>query len=237
MSKIEWSEKRNRGKTLLIVEGKHEKEQLLYHLLKAFPMVNISVQDIITYETNIYVLISKIISEYGEDWDKEDIDLPFLISNDKRSSPLLRKKDFTNIYLIFDYERHDPFFSETNILRMQRYFSRPEDVGKLYINYPMVESYLDLKSIPDVSYKNRRYSSKNTQGAVYKRTLANSYILKLMAIPRKVDKYLLTQRIDEATRCSLISHLSKCATTTEINNATSAILANKKGNRYLDRCS
>lgn len=182
------------------------------------------------------MLISKIISEYGEDWDKEDIDLPFLISNDKRSSPLLRKKDFTNIYLIFDYERHDPFFSETNILRMQRYFSRPEDVGKLYINYPMVESYLDLKSIPDVSYKNRRYSSKNTQGAVYKRTLANSYILKLMAIPRKVDKYLLTQRIDEATRCSLISHLSKCATTTEINNATSAILANKKGNRYFQHC-
>lgn len=101
MSKIEWSEKRNRGKTLLIVEGKHEKEQLLYHLLKAFPMVNISVQDIITYETNIYVLISKIISEYGEDWDKEDIDLPFLISNDKRSSPLLRKKDFTNIFRDF----------------------------------------------------------------------------------------------------------------------------------------
>lgn len=236
MSKIEWGGKRNRGKTLLIVEGKHEKEQLLYHLLKAFPMVNISVQNIITYETNIYALIAKIISEYGEDWDREDIDLPFLISNGKQSSSVLRKRDFTDIYLIFDYERHDPSFSETNILRMQRYFSHPEDVGKLYINYPMVESYLDLKSIPDASYESRKYSSKNKRGSVYKRSVANSCISRLMDIPYRVDKYLSTQNINASTRCSLINLLTNCTTIAEIGEITSTTLADENAKCYFQDC-
>lgn len=229
MNEMEWSEKRDRGKTLLIVEGRHEKEDLFYHLLKAFPEVDIDEKDIITYETNIYVLIRKIVGEYGEDWDKEDIDLPFLISSDKGGSKL-QKRDFKNIYLIFDYERHDPYFSEAEILRMQNYFSQPEDVGKLYINYPMVESYLDLKCIPDESYAQRRYSSKNKCGSVYKASVTHSPVLKLMAFPGKAEQYLSGLGLDEAERSALIGRMGRCSTEEEIDALVTEYVPEDKRN-------
>lgn len=52
-----------------------------------------------------------------------DIDLPFVISKKKNLENLCYKNDFTNIILVFDYERHDPQFSADKILRLQNYFS------------------------------------------------------------------------------------------------------------------
>lgn len=77
------------------------------------------------YTTNIYMLYEDIIREYGDDWENEwtDIDLPFVISKKKNLENLCYKNDFTNIILVFDYERHDPQFSADKILRLQNYFS------------------------------------------------------------------------------------------------------------------
>ena len=65
------------------------------------------------------------------------------------------KEDFTDIFLVFDYERHDPRFSEDKIAELQNYFQDSTDMGKLFINYPMVESYQHLQSSPDPFYENR----------------------------------------------------------------------------------
>ena len=75
------TEARRRGRSLLVVEGDHEKNE----------------------------------------WT--DIDLPFVISKKKNLENLCYKNDFTNIILVFDYERHDPQFSADKILRLQNYFS------------------------------------------------------------------------------------------------------------------
>ena len=221
MNRVEWSTARNRSKTWLIVEGKDEKEGLLSHLLEAFPEVNIDFQNIITYETNIYALIRKIKKEYGEDWDQEDIDLPFLISNRKSDCPKMRKRDFTDIFLIFDYERHDVFFSETNIARMQKYFSQSEDVGKLYINYPMVESYLDLYSIPDKSYEYRKCSANMKKGDEYKQATSKTFIKCLISLPDKIQKYLVGQGIDKATCDTIVYKIKSCNTLDDIDSLLS----------------
>ena len=171
MSNIAWNVRRERNRVLLIVEGKHEKEKLLTRMLASFPEINIEIDNIWIYETNIYMLISKIIQEYGEDWFEQDIDLPYLIGKAKQLPVRETKKNYTNIFLIFDYERHDPNFSEQNILRMQEYFSSAEDVGKLYINYPMVESYMDFSFPPDEALKSKTVSSLMQNGSGYKNTI------------------------------------------------------------------
>ena len=51
------------------------------------------------------------------------------------------KEDFTNIVLVFDYERHDINFPEEKILEMQRCFADAADMGRLYINYPPENRY------------------------------------------------------------------------------------------------
>lgn len=75
-------EVRKRKRSLLIVEGKHEKDELFWLIFKCFPELNINIDDVWIYGTNIYKLYEDIVKEYGNDWAKDeiDIDLPFVIS-------------------------------------------------------------------------------------------------------------------------------------------------------------
>ena len=134
-------EKRKRRQNLLIVEGFHEKNKLFWLMFQCFPEVSIDMEDVWIYGTNIYLLYEDIVKEYGCDWSLEgyDIDLPFVISKKQHLETICYKEDFTNIILVFDYERHDTKFSEKKILELQCYFRDAADMGKLYINYPMIE--------------------------------------------------------------------------------------------------
>ena len=106
---------RKRSQNLLIVEGNHEKNELFALLFKCFPEMNIDIDDVWIYATNIYQLYDEIVSEYGEDWYDTDVDLPFVVSKKKYPDELRYKEDFVNIVLVFDYERHDTYFSEEKI--------------------------------------------------------------------------------------------------------------------------
>ncbi len=109
---------------------------------------------------------------------EEDIDLPFVISKKKNYDSIQYKNDFTNIILIFDYEHHDPKFDEEKILKMQRYFTESTDVGKLYINYPMIESYRHLMQIPDDKYEDRKISVSLQPGIQYKQLVKDTIVAK-----------------------------------------------------------
>ena len=43
-------------------------------------------------------------------------------------------------------------FSVDKIREMASYFTESSDMGKLYINYPMVEAFYHMKSVPDRDY-------------------------------------------------------------------------------------
>ena len=125
-------EVRRRNRSLLVVEGNHEKNKLFWLLFNCFPEINIHMEDVWIYGTNIYVLYGDIEKQYGVEWGEnyDDVDLPFVISKKQHPNNLYYKEDFTNIILVFDYERHDPNFSEEKILKMQKYFS--DVIGRLF---------------------------------------------------------------------------------------------------------
>lgn len=185
-------EKRKRGRSLLIVEGDHEKNKLFRLIFKCFPEMNISMDDIWIYGTNIYVLYGDIVKEYGSEWaDEEDIDLPFVISKKRHPENLCYKEDFINIILIFDYERHDTYFSETKILEMQKYFADAADMGKLYINYPMIESYQHLKTLPDHEYEDRKVPVSLRPGRKYKALVGReTAVSPIIELPYRLDDLL-----------------------------------------------
>lgn len=183
-------ERRNRGQTLLIVEGNHEKNELFWLIFKCFPEINITMENVWIYGTNIYLLYEDIVKEYGSDWAQEeiDIDLPFIISKKQTPNHLRYKDEFINIILIFDYERHDSNFSENKILEMQNRFSDSADMGKLYINYPMIESYQHLKSIPDDNFSERKIPVSLQPGSKYKELVTKeSVIAKMIDFPHRID--------------------------------------------------
>ena len=225
MSNKTWNEKRNRGKVLLIVEGNHEKNKLLTRILQTFPEMNIDKNNILIFETNIYILLSKIIEEYGDDWYEQDIDLPYLFSKIKGYAQRESKKNYTNVLLIFDYERHDSNFSQIGIERMQKYFSNSEDMGKLYINYPMVESYMDLKGLNDASFEDRTISSNMTNGDEYKNRVRNTFVSKLIKFPIKIQDILqnnLSVNTDIASH--YLNHILEAKSREEVANITDLCL-------------
>ena len=66
--------------------------------------------------------------------------------------------DFSEIYLFFDYDFHNKNKSQMDkwnneLQHMLESFGNESD-GKLYINYPMVESIRYTKRLPDANYRN-----------------------------------------------------------------------------------
>lgn len=186
-------EERRRSQNLLIVEGNHEKNKLFWLIFKCFPEVSIDMDNVWIYGTNIYMLYEDIVEEYGLDWAKneDDIDLPFVISKKQHSNMLRYKEDFTNIIMVFDYERHDTNFSESKILEMQKCFVDAADMGKLYINYPMIESYQHLRMLPDRDYAGRKIPIALQPGKKYKALVqAETGISKSVEFPHKINDVL-----------------------------------------------
>lgn len=189
-------EGRRRRQNLLVVEGKHEKNKLFWLIFKCFPEINIDTDDIWIYGTNIYRLYDDIEKEYGSGWAEEgdDIDLPFVISKKKHLNLLHYKQDFTNIILVFDYERHDSSFSERKIMEMQSCFVDAADMGKLYINYPMIESYQHLRELPDDDYGERKIPVSLQPGKQYKALVNRETVIgKIVEFPHRMDDLLKKQ--------------------------------------------
>ena len=184
---------RKRSQNLLIVEGKHEKNELFWLLFKCFPEIKIDIDDVWIYGTNIYMLYEDIVKEYDFGWadNEDDIDLPYVISKKQHPDNLRYKEDFTNIILVFDYERHDTNFSEEKILKMQKRFVDAADMGKLYINYPMIESYQHLKNLPDDDYVERKIPVSLQPGRKYKELVHRENVIeKLVEFPHRIDDLL-----------------------------------------------
>ncbi len=222
-------EVRRRSQNLLIVEGCHEKNKLFWLIFKCFPEINIDMDDIWIYGTNIYQLYADIVSEYGEQWaeENEDIDLPFVISRKQYPDRLRYKIDFTNIILVFDYERHDFKFSEEKILKMQRYFSDAADMGKIYINYPMIESYQHLCKLPDDEYAERKIPVSLQPGKKYKALVREETILSsLVEFPHKIDGLLKEEFgiSDAEDRKKCCDELLKIAETDNMDKAIYGVL-------------
>lgn len=145
-------------------------------MLQCFPEMNIQDENIVIYESNIFNLNARIEKEYGEDWEDTDVDLPYVVSKMQSLGTTWYKDNFIDIFLIFDYERQDTCFSDEIILKMQKYFSNETDMGKLYINYPMVESYWDTFDAPQQQFSEKKVMLPLKNGKQYKLRTAESLI-------------------------------------------------------------
>lgn len=194
---------RKRSQNLLIVEG-HDENELFELIFKCFPEININVNEIWIYTTTVYQLYKDIEEEYEETWaeEKTDIDLPYVVSKKLKMKNPRRKRDFTNIVLIFDYERHAREFSEKKISAMQNYFIDAADMGKLYINYPMLESYLHLCDLPDNKFIDRYIPVSLQPGSEYKSLVKkeNKKLWQKIDFPHRMENWLENHSVTDAEK-------------------------------------
>lgn len=191
-----------RNQTLILVEGKHEKTVFFKLLTRCFPEINIRYENIHVYNTNIYDLYDAIVREYNNPaWyeDEDEINLPLLVSKRENLFPRLNKRNFSNIFLIFDYDCQDGRFSQEKIERMQKYFCSAIDDGMLFINYPMVEAYKDMPVIPDPNFYLKKYHEISGLGSVYKNMVhQDSEFERYISLYNKVIRYFCNQNLRPA---------------------------------------
>ena len=132
----------SKKKVLLLVEGDKKEQRLLNKLFQIYD-AETSVE-IVSYSTNIYALYNPLF----KDAEEEQIDLFMLLRSREKNKA--RKKifdeHFNEVILIFDFDPQDSQYSNEKLDRLMRYFNNSTTHGRLFINYPMVESLFHISS-------------------------------------------------------------------------------------------
>ncbi len=176
-----------RSKILLIVEGEKEEPRILGSNSHGLLSLIGSDYDIVTFSNPIYELYDAY-----KKGDYDDI-VSYLrvekgLEIDKN---ILSKNAFSSIYLVFDFEPHYHKYKDSKIKDILNVFNNETELGKLYINYPMVESFYYLKNIPDLEYLGRKISLNNFNGKDYKKLVNNETILKKNKLSNKQLCYII----------------------------------------------
>lgn len=139
---------------LFVFEGE-EREPRLYRTLERlyFPKQNDNI--VLSFGNNIYDLYNEL-KEYGAGGDLVPILRQRLARRDCATLDGIRASDISQIFLFFDYDFQNAQLplDEINkrVEEMLALFDNETGNGKLYINYPMVESIWYTKELPDEAY-------------------------------------------------------------------------------------
>lgn len=142
---------RNRN-ILFIVEGKKKEPELIHKIYSnCFANEN---YDVFPYATNIHDLIERIYlnGELDEAFSIQDFLREKCIDDERRK---ILNKTFSDIFLIFDLDPHDKRINQKRLLELQKFYSESTDNGRLYINFPSIESYCNVEKMPDNEFKNK----------------------------------------------------------------------------------
>lgn len=189
--------KKNKTKILMLVEGKKTDVVLMQHLLDIYGIDE--KYEIVSYNTNIYVLYNFMFAG-GE---PESMDLLQVLKSQEQDS--VKKKIFeehySDVLLIFDLDPQDGLYSSKKVEEMLNYFSESSENGKLYINYPMVEAFYHMKSIPDPEYNTYTTSLQELKGKLYKARVQKenrNHDYRKFAQTREECDVIIRQNIEKA---------------------------------------
>lgn len=185
------------SKILVLVEGAKTDFRLMEHLLHIYGID--TRHEVVSYNTNLYVLYQEMFVNS----DPSSIDIIQLLKEREKDSA---KKEifnarYSDVLLVFDLDPQDPQFSADKILEMMQFFIESSDMGKLYLNYPMVEAFYHMKSIPDKDYNNYLVSlSELTEGSYKQRVNVENrnHDYSKFAVTREECNMVIKQNIDKS---------------------------------------
>jgi len=140
---------------LFIFEGKRREP----HLFKTLEYLFFPIDEhpiVYSYGNNIYELYKELsmLDEAGD-----IVSILREKAQNEESNPLKdfsMTSDFSEIFLFFDYDIQNKNLSvqqmNMQIQEMLHYFNNETNNGKLYINYPMIESIRCTNKLPDNDY-------------------------------------------------------------------------------------
>ena len=136
---------------LFIVEGETDEPAFIKQMFqKCYPQL---LYKTYSYKTNLHILAKRLEEDYP-DFVQDETDIRLILrsyENSKEQRDILDGK-YTDIFMIFDFEpQHNLPHFET-IRSMLNYYSDSSSQGKLFINYPMMQSYKHFSALPDPEF-------------------------------------------------------------------------------------
>ena len=158
-----------RQRILVVVEGE-KAEPALFR--RCFDLLNQGVDyEIVPFCTNVYQLIRYIDEYFDGDLDAMDIRKVLLERHPEDANKLAGK--ITDVILVFGYDPQDSLFDQGRLERLLPFFCDSSDVGhgKLFLNYPSVESLRDFSGFGEMNFYESFVSSEVLPRHGYKRAI------------------------------------------------------------------
>jgi len=125
-----------------------------------------------TYSRKVDTRVLNVLAGIAASAHKFSNDIRLLQHLKEREKDVAKKAIFdthySDVILVFDLDPQDKRFSAEKIQRMSEFFTESSDMGKLYINYPMVEAFYHMKSIPDANYNSYKVTLQELKEGKYK---------------------------------------------------------------------
>lgn len=139
-------------KVLFIVEGSRAEPRFLNKMHQT--LFNTKIENIYHYGTVIFDLLERLFLNELIDEDLDVVSVLREKENNEEQRAIL-KNEFSDIYLVFDMDPHHQKYNRDILKRAMQFFNDSTQNGKLYLNYPMLESFKHLKEHEDFDYLKR----------------------------------------------------------------------------------
>lgn len=218
----------------IISEGEKTEKQIINNLQRNFPAFSNKII-FLSYKTNIYKLFKEIERD-------EDIDIINLLKERQIKANEVREDvqeidvsninsdDISQIYLFFDYDGHDPEYSNEKISQMIEIFNNETENGKLYISYPMVES---LKHLLKNKVEIENYIVKIKENIIYKELVSkNSDFTDLRKIEYTDWRFIISENLK---RCLFLFEIKNINYEIYSNMINQESIFNKQLDKYISK--
>lgn len=191
----------NKRKLLFITEGKIDEPKFID---KVFSKCYSNIKyEYYAYSTDIHTL-ARLLFNGSNDID-EYLDIKGILRENEKDEHQRKKLSdiYSDIILVFDFDPQGNFPEFSKVRKMLKFFNDSTNNGKLYINYPMMQSYRHINRYPeeDIEFKNRKVKISdcvNYKEIVNKESALNNLnkyqypkIMKIVGYQLKKVNYIL----------------------------------------------
>ena len=174
---------------LFVLEGEKTEPKFLKKIVSLMRIYDN--YEIFSYRANLYQMLEGMLKDGEIDSDLDFIEYLKSCKTNKEDQYVLEKK-FSDIFLFFDMDPQDQLYDSDKLAKAIEYFGDSTDNGKLYINYPMFESFKHISNLDDLSYLDTMVARKDIVN--YKGTVNGVGMVTLSDF----------SRIDESTMLKII---------------------------------
>lgn len=147
---------------LLIVEGDSDEVRFFRALFSC--CYKKAEYQVVPYKANVHMLAQHLYNYYPK-FEDDNVDIKLVLSSmtsNKDKKELLRQH-YTDVYMVFDLDPHHDHPHFDTVVRMINYFNDSTYQGRLYINYPMMQSYKHFSSLPNESFVDKTISFEESK--------------------------------------------------------------------------